>query len=533
MRFQRYITNFSRWSKMLKKITRKNITLLLFALLILQAFQINPHSSLNPRITTSKNNTLTSYMLKAQIAPENSETNASQDVVDYFRQLFEHDWALGEVYIPDDEETRRTQSYDRAGSSYEPFSKQDINGTMSITPILSPDNSEAEIIKLINRATVSLKIEQMYIYSSLTDIIDAIIEAQTEHGVDCQVILDDSNAESDATANNLTEAGVEVKVSNSLVPVYFDTMHNKGIIVDSEIVLISSINWSPTSLRDNREAGLIIENLDVAAYYEELFDHDWDVCLDYDPDNSFGDAMDILSSTHQILNDGKEFKGSNEIEEIPEKSDDFSTPETFTGDMSVTVMSSPDNCFDVVANLLSIAQSSIYISVYTLSQPYLLDIIADRIAHGVEVKLLLEKYQVGSYERSYNRGALYNFTQLGIPSAANPSINLTAEGLWADSSFYFQHCKFAIIDDEILILSSGNWSRSSIPKPQDDGDVDGNRDWWVVVYGSDPQVLIPKDNTTAPNSIGGYDFAILFVFTLIGIIGLSNLILNKKRITNS
>ena len=512
-----------------KKIPRKNIILLLFALIILQTLPIYSQSS---KISTSGNIIPTSDMLNAQITPESSEINAGQDVVDYFRQIFEHDWALGEVYIPDDDETRRTQSYDRAGSSYVPFSKQDINGTMSITPILSPDNSEAEIIKLINRATISLKIEQMYIYSSLTDIIDAIIDAQTEHGVDCQVIIDDSNDESDVTANMLTAEGVEVKISNSLVPVYFDTMHNKGIIVDSEIVLISSINWSPTSLRDNREAGLIIENSDVASYYEDLFDHDWDVCLDYDPDNSFGDIGENIPAADNILNDLENLENLEDLNEIPVKSDDFSTPEIFSGDMSVTVMSSPDNCFDVVANLLSIAQSSIVISVYTLSQPYLLDIIADRIAHGVDVKLLLEKYQVGPYERSYNRGALYNFTQLGIPSTANPSVNLKAEGLWADSAFYFQHCKYVIIDDEILILSSGNLSRASIPKPQDDGDVDGNRDWWVVVYGSDPQDLIPQDPSSTKESISGYNVEILLVFTLIGMVSLSSFILKKKRITN-
>ncbi len=520
---------------MLRKILRKQIVLLLFALIILQTLPFNSEFS---RISTSENTIQTSDTFKPQIAPENSETNAGQDVVDYFRQLFQNDWGLGEVYIPDDDETRRTQSYDRAGSGYEPFLKQEINGTMDITPILSPDNSEAEIINLINRATTSLKIEQMYFYSSLTDIIDAIIEAQTEHGVDCQLILDDSNAESDATANILTQEGVEVKVSNSLVPVYFDTMHNKGIIVDSEIVLISSINWSPTSLRDNREAGLIIENSDVAGYYEALFDHDWDVCLPYDPDNSFGDAYNYDPSNNQILNDGKELKELKESKETKEskeilvKSDDFSIPETFSGDMSVTVMSSPDNCFDVVANLLSIAQSSIVISVYTLSQPYLLDIIADRIAHGVEVKLLLEKYQVGPYERSYNRGALYNFTQLGVPSESNPSENLYAQGKWADSAFQFQHCKYVIIDDEILILSSGNLSRASIPKPQDDGDVDGNRDWWVVIYGSDPQDLIPQD-TSPTNFIVGYNFEILLVFTLIGMVGLSNLIIYKKKFAKS
>jgi len=512
--------------KMLRKIPRKIILMLLFTLIILQTLPINLIYSQSSGNSSSEKFLPKSDMLKTQIVPESSEINAGQEVVDYFRELFQHDWGLGELYIPDDEETRRTQSYDRAGSSYVPFIKQEINGTMDITPILSPDNSQAEIIKLINRATISLKIEQMYFYSSLTDIIDAIIEAQTEHGVDCQIILDDSNDESDATANTLTDAGVEVKVANSLVPVYFDTMHNKGIIVDSEIVLISSINWSPTSLTDNREAGLIIENADVAVYYEELFDHDWDVCLPYDPDNSFGSIGENIPATDKILYDREDYI---KINEIPVKSADFSTPETFSGEMSVTVISSPDNCFDVVANLLSIAQSTIVISVYTLSQPYLLDIIADRIAHGVEVKLLLEKYQVGPYERSYNRGALYNFTQLGIPSAANPSVNLTAEGMWADSAFYFQHCKYVIIDDEILILSSGNLSRASCPKPQDDGDVDGNRDWWVVVYGSDPQDLIPQD--TSKKFLDGYNFEFLLIFTIIGMIGLSSVMLNKKRIT--
>ncbi|QEE14588.1 phospholipase D-like domain-containing protein [Promethearchaeum syntrophicum] len=504
---------------MVKKIPRKKIILLLFALLLLQTFPIN---SKFLRISPSVNNVLTSEILKAQKTPiksESSETNASQDVIDYFRQLFQNDWDLGEVYIPVDDETRRTQSYDRAGSGYEPFLKKEIYGTMDITPILSPDNSEAEIIKLINRATTTLKIEQMYFYSALTDIINAIIDAE-HRGVDCQVILDDSNDESDATANMLTEELIEVKVSNSLVPVYFDTMHNKGIIVDSEIVLISSINWSPTSLRDNREAGLIIENAEVAAYYEELFDHDWDVCLDYDPDNSFGSIEDKDPSFSQMLTKTEDSK------QFPKKSNDFSNPETISGEMALTVMASPDNCFDVVANLLSIAQSTIIISVYTLSQPYLLDIIADRIAHGIDVKLLLEKYQVGPYERSYNRGALYNFTQLGIPSVANPNVNLTAVGKWADTDFYFQHCKYIIIDDEILILSSGNLSRASCPKPQDDGDVDGNRDWWVVVYGSDPQDLIPS-GTDSTKKISGYNLGIYFVFTIIGIICISKML--KER----
>jgi hypothetical protein len=52
-------------------------------------------------------------------------------------------------------------------------------------------------------------------------------------------------------------------------------MHNKGVIVDRRKVLISSINWNEYSPTNNREAGLIIENEDVAEFYTGVFRYDW------------------------------------------------------------------------------------------------------------------------------------------------------------------------------------------------------------------------------------------------------------------
>ncbi len=51
--------------------------------------------------------------------------------------------------------------------------------------------------------------------------------------------------------------------------------HTKGVIVDRTQVLISSINWNENSARNNREAGLIIENEDVAEFYTDVFFYDW------------------------------------------------------------------------------------------------------------------------------------------------------------------------------------------------------------------------------------------------------------------
>ena len=53
-------------------------------------------------------------------------------------------------------------------------------------------------------------------------------------------------------------------------------VHNKGIVVDSHVVMVSSQNWSADGTLRNRDAGLIIFNPEAAAYFEEIFLHDWD-----------------------------------------------------------------------------------------------------------------------------------------------------------------------------------------------------------------------------------------------------------------
>ncbi|MHA1804011.1 MAG: phospholipase D-like domain-containing protein [Promethearchaeota archaeon] len=451
----------------------------------------------------------------SSLTPAIEGTTQGQQVIDYFRQVFNYDWKLGEEYDFAEDGIGEPQSSVIYGSNYDPQASEQISGTMKITPILSPDNSESQILSLINSATKSLDIEQMYIYDDLTDIVNAIISAY-ERGVTVRVILDDANNEdSKATADLLTINGITVKICTGTVPMYFDTQHNKGVIVDGTKVLISSINWSPTSFRENREAGLIIESVAVAAYYQELFDHDWSVCELYDSSVHLQTQSLILPETIKNNQPSASLAYINQ----------FSTVQTFEGEMIVTCMASPDNCYSVVANLLRNARYTIYLSVYTLSSPYLIEILRDRIANGVKVKLLLEKYQVSSYERDYNRDALYRLTVQGVKSKENPSEKLKAEGLWASQDFTYQHCKYCIIDNKTLILSSGNWARSSCPKPQDDGDVDGNRDWWIAIYGSNPGEI----EETLPFSIPFLNLSSWFL--IIGIVSAIMVIVSAKKIT--
>ena len=66
-------------------------------------------------------------------------------------------------------------------------------------------------------------------------------------------------------------------------------LHNKGIIIDGESVLISSINWGSNSALRNREMGIVINEVTIAGAYLASFEEDWNR-LD-DVTDTDGDGM--------------------------------------------------------------------------------------------------------------------------------------------------------------------------------------------------------------------------------------------------
>ena len=81
-------------------------------------------------------------------------------------------------------------------------------------------------------------------------------------------------------------------------------LHNKGVIIDGESVLISSINWGDNSILRNREMGLIIHSQQVTQPYMDSFWEDWnrlDPTTDTDIDGipDFWEVANNLSRTNQ------------------------------------------------------------------------------------------------------------------------------------------------------------------------------------------------------------------------------------------
>jgi phosphatidylserine/phosphatidylglycerophosphate/cardiolipin synthase-like enzyme len=160
---------------------------------------------------------------------------------------------------------------------FEPL--QIANEAVKIQPILTPDagagNYATNILNLIQSARKSLYIQTQYIHLSPagTDagfqaLIDAV-KGKMKAGLDVRIIL----SEFEATGNwleLLQAAGLDmsaVRIQNGV--------HNKGIVVDSETVVVGSQNWSGDAVLRNRDASLIIYHQGAAQYFEQIFIHDW------------------------------------------------------------------------------------------------------------------------------------------------------------------------------------------------------------------------------------------------------------------
>jgi phosphatidylserine/phosphatidylglycerophosphate/cardiolipin synthase-like enzyme len=226
------------------------------------------------------------------------------DTADYFSSVFVEDWKpaskdsfpftsddpiYGTKYgsPPPDFVPDRTIL---TGNYTSPFHSEIVSGKFNVSPVLSPDTSLLEtksIIGMIKGANDSVYVEQLYIRNWGTHadpkpnpFLEATINA-SRRGCEVKILLDSTygvkNEEMGKYLNDIAayeNLNLEAKLIDN-APIGLNKTHNKGAIVDRSQVLISSINWNENSARNNREAGLIIENEDVAEFYTDIFFYDW------------------------------------------------------------------------------------------------------------------------------------------------------------------------------------------------------------------------------------------------------------------
>lgn len=211
----------------------------------------------------------------------------------WFKGLFEADWSIPELEQPPGEmavEVAPAVAFFAPRAPTRPekvfdLRRVDLDPPAHVTPIISPNNYFPLMKKLILEARSSVDIEQQYILAGGPDtegILSALRDRKGE--LDIRIIVspafrkigDKDNWE--MTMDSL--AGFDLKDCLRGMNLRFYThLHNKGVIVDRDKVVVSSTNWSENSMRRAREAGVLIESDEVASYFAEVFDFDWTIAL--------------------------------------------------------------------------------------------------------------------------------------------------------------------------------------------------------------------------------------------------------------
>ena len=131
------------------------------------------------------------------------------------------------------------------------------------------DNPELIIIKNIDNAKEFINIA-MYTFTD-REIAQAIIKAK-DRGVDIKIYLDRSQVNAKYTKSRyFVNSGIkDVRISSNNY-----IMHNKFAVIDNEIVITGSYNWTASAGERNNENLLVIDDKNIIIKYQDHFEILW------------------------------------------------------------------------------------------------------------------------------------------------------------------------------------------------------------------------------------------------------------------
>ncbi|UCG90411.1 MAG: hypothetical protein JSU57_01380, partial [Candidatus Heimdallarchaeota archaeon] len=153
----------------------------------------------------------------------------------------------------------------------------------------------------------------------------------------------------------------------------------------------------------------------------------------------------------------------------------------FTGTYNVTLFANPDNADEVIFRYLKAAESSIYVSMYTISRPDFNKTLIDlkNANPSIDIQVLISYRRVGSTENADTAAAAKSLDEENIPVYTSTQDDDKVDG--------FYHAKYWIIDGKHVFVYSGNWSPRSVSPQLEPGDdsyssSEGNRDMGIAVH---------------------------------------------------
>lgn len=282
---------------------------------------------------------------------------------------------------------------------------------------------QQRIIEAINGARESVDV---CIYElSYEPLYRAIINAH-KRGIRVRMVGD---------INNVNYSGYRELMRNNVPMVLGNNekiMHNKIVIIDNELVITGSANFTETGFFKNNENVVFIESKEVADYYRREFEN-----MFYN--NTFG--LDKVGFTNFHSNTFR--LGKTEIKVL------FSPYVNEYGPMTVD---------KVYISYITNAKRSIYFSIFSFTHP---DIASNMIYMATNKGIKL----YGVFDKSWHTGNEYSVHHWFIDAGLNVKYDGNENTLASTYSGGKNHNKYIIIDPEtdegVVLTGSMNFSKAA------------------------------------------------------------------------
>lgn len=148
--------------------------------------------------------------------------------------------------------------------------KEKSSGFVSLVCFSRPERCDTVITDILGRAH---RYVYVAVYSFTSDLLaDALIELKNR-GVDVKVVIEEQQANVRGSEyERLKNAGIDVRIDGNP-----DLMHHKFAVIDDELVITGSYNWSAAAEEKNDENLVVLNDKEVAELYRKEFERVWSV----------------------------------------------------------------------------------------------------------------------------------------------------------------------------------------------------------------------------------------------------------------
>jgi phosphatidylserine/phosphatidylglycerophosphate/cardiolipin synthase-like enzyme len=152
---------------------------------------------------------------------------------------------------------------DRSASTWDPA--LEVDGVQMEVYFSPEDHPEKRLVELVRGARKSVRV---LAYSFTSDALAAALRKQADAGLTIQCVFDESQVDGQGTEYApLRQGGLDVRLDGNA-----GLMHNKVLIIDDEIVVLGSYNFTRAANQSNDENLIVVYDAALAGQYQKVFE---------------------------------------------------------------------------------------------------------------------------------------------------------------------------------------------------------------------------------------------------------------------